>query len=187
MKYLLLCILLIGCKDEFLDTPINLFSKQILNEINFVRTHPQEYAELRLAQENNNGSYLYLKSLSSTVPVTLNDALNKMANHYVNILKDSLSHYLEGSLMLRAIDAGYDGTIVGENIAASTSDVFNAFITPEEAAIEFVRILIVDEGVEDLGHRKLILNSKYKVMGFAYKRDLSGKYKNYLVQIFGNY
>lgn len=186
-KLLLICMLLISCETEIIisDTT-TIFNEQMLTEINFARTDPSAYAELRLKQDNDNGSYLYLKSLLPVSPVTLNDPLREMALNYVTILKDSLSHYFGGSPMLRAVNAGYEGTAVGENIAAATSGLFDISINPKQSAIEFVKILIIDENVLDLGHRKVILSSKYKTVGFAYKREPLSKYKNYLVQVFGN-
>jgi len=195
-KILLVCILLWSCDIALLDDAetekqcVTIFRDSMLKEINLVRTNPAVYAETRLksVMETNtdNGSYLYLKRLTAVGAISFNDSLNKSASEYVMKLKDSLSHCFQGTSLDRALIAGYSGTAIGENIAAATPNSFNAMLNAEGAAIEFMKILIIDEGVKYSGHRLVILNPKYKTAGVGYKRNTSGKYINYVVQIFGN-
>lgn len=196
MKILPIILLFASCDNAHIDEaetliqPLSIFRNCMLGEINLVRTNPFLYAELRLKSEaeanTDNGSYKYLKSLRPVDSLSFNNQLNKSALEYATLLKDSLSHCFEGTPMSRARLAGYTGTIIGENISGAAPIRFNALQDAGKAAIEFVRILIIDEGVADLGHRYVILDPKYKTVGIGYKRNKTGKYINYLVQLFGN-
>ena len=202
IQLLILAILIIGiesCRKDLaektsIESTINVtvFQQYMLDEINFARVNPSEYAELRLKADNgsssDNGSYSYLKNLTPVGSVAFNNSLNLSASDYAVFLavKALAEHNADGTPLKRAIRAGFDGTATGENIAIASPGSFNAIVNPRSAAIEFVRVLIIDEGVSDFGHRLIMLNSKYKTVGIGYTQNSTIPLLNYVVQDFGN-
>ena len=81
---------------------------------------------------------------------------------------------------------GFEGSSIGENIAASSGDNYNINVDSGIAAINFVRIMIVDAGVADLGHRMTMLSSRYFTIGIGYSRNPASTFVNYNVQDYGN-
>ena len=196
---LILVIAFISCKpgldkeaDVVIPQTLTPFQQSMLNEINLARTNPDSYAELRLkeAMENSsdNGSYLYMTSLAPLSPLTFNNSLNKSASGYALFLaeKNLMGHNLNGTPLKRAITVGFEGSSIGENIAASSGDSYNTDIDAELAAINFVRIMIIDMGVSDLGHRLTMLNPQYRTIGIGYSRNPASTFVNYNVQDYGN-
>lgn len=190
---------LTGCtnalvEDTLIESPtgITAFQQYMLDEINLARTNPAEYAEMRLKADSeiaaDNGSYLILKNMTPEGAITFNYALNVSASNYANLLseKNLAEHNADGTPLKRAIRAGFTGTSTGENIAIASENSFNAILNPRSAAIGFVRILIIDEGVPDLGHRQILLSSKYKTVGIGFTQNASLPLLNYVVQDFGN-
>jgi len=188
-----------GCTDVLVEnTPvertdeITSFQQYMLEEINFARTNPTEYAELRLKVDSkiltDNGSYLYLKNLTPVGSITFNTSLNLSAAGYARLLSDKnlAEHNADGTPLKRALRSGFTGTATGENIAIASENIFNAILFPQSAAICFVRIMIIDEGVADIGHRLILLNSKYKTVGIGFTQNSSIPLLNYVVQDFGN-
>ena len=196
---LMLLMSLIGCKpslDKESDVDIlqviSPFQQSMLVEINFARTNPVGYAELRLKAASgdsaDNGSYLYMKNRAPLAPISFNNSLNISASNYAFFLADKnlMGHDLNGTPLKRAITVGFEGSSIGENIAASSGDSFNTLVDSEIASINFVRIMIIDTGVADLGHRRTILNPSYRTVGIGYSRNTSSTFINYNVQDFGN-
>ncbi|MEI7523973.1 MAG: CAP domain-containing protein [Mariniphaga sp.] len=196
---LMLLMSLIGCKpslekesDVDILQVITPFQQSMLVEINFARTNPVGYAELRLKAASgdsaDNGSYLYMKNLAPLAPISFNNSLNISASNYALFLADKnlMGHDLNGTPLKRAITVGFEGSSIGENIAASSGDSFNTLVDSEIASINFVRIMIIDTGVADLGHRRTILNPTYRTVGIGYSRNPSSTFINYNVQDFGN-
>jgi uncharacterized protein YkwD len=181
MKNLFLLLLLFSCKAELISDFT--FQDYCLKELNFARTKPSEYAEIRLSGE----SYDYFKSLSPTTALSLNSTLNLSATDYAVLLsnKGILSHDLSGKPNDRVKAFGYEYDVT-ENIAGASPDRFNAVLNPEQSAIEFVKALIIDEGNPFLHHRKAILNPDFKVVGIGFARNPSTLYVNYTVQHFSN-
>lgn len=190
---------LVSCNTDVVDeaiiessTDISTFQKFMLDEINLARTNPAVYAESRLKAENesstDNGSYQYLKNSAPVGALSFNNSLNMSSSKYALLLADKnlMGHNEDGTPLKRAITVGFTGTSIGENIAASSGDSYNAILNAQSAAIGFVRIMIIDEGVNDLGHRLVMLNSKYKTIGIGYVRNTASTYVNYNVQNFGN-
>ena len=167
------------------------FEQLVLEEVNFLRSNPQEYAEKQLKTEFNegedNGAYDFLKKLMPVNKLVLNDKLNRLANNYARVIafKKTLSHNFNGNPMKRANKAGYFG-MIGENLAAGSEEKYNALENPQTAAIEFVKMLVIDKGVKDLGHRKILNEPRFKEMGVGFYRDPKDKLKNYFVQEFGS-
>jgi hypothetical protein len=192
-------IVVVSCKNYVIEPPpadipkdVTLFQQYMLDEINFARTKPAEYAELRLkAFKNNstdNGSYLYLKNLTPVTALSFRNSLNQAASKYAIFLSTNnlMGHDADGTPLNRAIKEGYTGNSLGENIAASSADAYNADLNAQSAATGFVILLIIDDGVTDLGHRLIMLNSKYNSIGIGFSRNTSATYVNYTVQDFGN-
>ena len=172
--------------------PIDIFQLAMMEDINFARTNPSSYADIRLKilydKGIDNGGYFYMKNLSPRQSLIFNNSLNIAASDYVKFLADHnvMGHTCEGTPLTRAIKSGYQGISIGENIAASSSDEFSSDINTILAAQNFVQILIIDMGVSDLGHRMLILSDKYTTAGFGYIRNPKSTYINYVVQEFGD-
>ena len=191
--------MLVGCNNALIEDisiektkDISTFQQYMLDEINFARTKPAEYAELRLKAENetskDNGSYSYLKNSTQVEAISFNQALNQSASDYASFLaeKNLLEHNADGTPLKRAIRAGFTGTSTAENIAAASENCYNPVLNSNSAAIEFVRTLIIDEGVADVGHRLIILNAKYKTVGIGFIQNSATPILNYVVQDFGN-
>ena len=189
-------LLLMSCKQTPAPEPVippskvvTEFQTLMLNEVNFLRTKPAEYAELRLKEYYDriadNGSYLVLKSLTPMNALVFNYSLNKSATEYAGLMAEKNLTAHDSETLKRAISAGYTGTSVSENIAADIKDIYNGILNPESAAIGFVRLMIIDEGVADLGHRVILINPNYKTLGIGFGRNPSSTYINYTVQVFG--
>lgn len=194
-----LLLFFISCRPSLdneadLEIPIAItpFQQSMLSEINYARTDPAGYAELRLktAFEDafDNGCYQYMKNLAPLNPLSFNNSLNKSASGYATFLSDNnlMGHNLNGTPLKRAITVGFEGSSIGENIAASSGDSFSTGVDPGQAAINFVRIMIIDMGVTDLGHRLTMLNPKYRTIGIGYSRNPASTFVNYNVQDYGN-
>lgn len=203
MRLSFLIIFLIGlvsCKSYLTDDSpsteipkdITLFQQYMLDEINFARTKPAEYTESRLKAFNDhstdNGSYQYLKNLTPVTALSFSNALNQSATKYAVFLANNnlIGHDADGTPLSRAIREDYTGSLLGENIAGASDNLFNATLNPQSAAIGFVSLLIIDDGVADFGHRLIMLNSKYKIVGIGFGRNTASIYINYTVQDFGN-
>ena len=201
MKWISLILILIGfisCKKALVDdVPIEIpknitaFQQYTIDEINFARSKPAEYADLRLKSyketTTDNGSFQYLKNLTPVGELSFSNALNQSATKYAVFLADNnlMGHDGDGTPLSRSIREGYTGSSLGENIAGASDNLYNVSINPQTTAIEFVRLLIIDEGIADLGHRLIMLNSKYKTVGIGFGRNTSSIYINYTVQDFG--
>ena len=198
--FIIFLIGLVSCKSYLTDDSpsteipkdITLFQQYMLDEINFARTKPAEYTESRLKAFNDhstdNGSYQYLKNLTPVTALSFSNALNQSATKYAVFLANNnlIGHDADGTPLSRAIREGYTGSLLGENIAGASDNLFNATLNPQSAAIGFVSLLIIDDGVADFGHRLIMLNSKYKIVGIGFGRNTASIYINYRVQDFGN-
>jgi uncharacterized protein YkwD len=182
--FIILFCFLLSCEKQ-LDSPVS-FQQVMLDEVNFIRTDPSGYASLRLQQGKDNGAMNFLKSIKPVGRLSISPVLTHSAADYVLLLNQTLSHFQDETPLKRAQRNGYTGTILGENIAGGVPDRYNALDSPEQAAIEFVRVLVIDEGVIDLGHRQVLLDAKYSTIGVGFNRNPQGFYVNYLVQKFGN-
>ncbi len=184
---LIFCLFIYNCSST-IDSD---FQYYVLEELNYVRTNPIEYAENRLKSyhdsNNDNGAYDDIKGRSSVGALSLNKNLNKAANDYARYLakNDVFGHYEYKTPSERCEDAGYSN-YSGENLAAGSYSYYNVELDSQEAAISFVRALIIDEGVPSLGHRNNIMSSNHKVVGIGYYYDNNSTYKNYHVQDFGS-
>lgn len=166
------------------------FQKHTLYELNMARTNPQLYAEKRLWEEyqggNDSGAYSELISRKPILALKLNHALNISATNYAAFLAthNLFSHHANGSPSNRCNQAGYEG-LCAENLAKNSDKDSDANINPKTAAINFVKQLIIDHGIYNRGHRKIILNDSYVSVGIGYAKTPNSKYSNVTVQNFG--
>lgn len=187
-----LAIIFNSCSENTNEPIINQeFNQYVLEQVNLIRTQPQAYAEMYLKENyqsnKDNGAYLDIRSRSALLPLTLNDKLEKTASKYAKFLAENnkFGHYENGTPSERCEMEGYEH-YSGENIAAASSNDRNADIDAESAAIEFIKQLVIDEGVENLGHRENIMSTQHKVMGIGFANNPKATYKNYFVQVFGS-
>jgi hypothetical protein len=180
-----------GRDDEELPKLIQ-FRNYMLEEVNFARTHPARYAEMRLKENwdksTDNGSYASLKRMSPVNALSLHEILNSVALKYANLLakRNQFSHTADGTPFTRIKKGGYFGNATAENIACGTAPQYDAMINPQSCAIEFVKMLIIDTGIKDVGHRRNLLNPVYRSVGFGFGHNPSSACVNYIVQDFGN-
>jgi hypothetical protein len=173
------------------DSGYTLFQEETLNEVNFVRTDPDGYAETRLKSYydngTDNGAYLDIKSYNSRESLELNEKLCRAAEDYAQYLADNNAwgHYENGTPSSRCQNAGYE-YYSGENIAAGTHSYYNADESPQDAAIAFVLAWIIDEDVPSLGHRINMMSTGHTELGVGFARNTSSAYQNYAVQDFGS-
>lgn len=185
-------ILINSCSDNPNGPDINLnFANYVLQEVNYIRTDPEGYAEENLKDlyetNSDNGAYLDIKSYNSVIPLKLNDLLNQAATNYAKYLgeNNTFGHYENMTPQLRCDAEGYK-FYSGENLAAASYKNYNADIYSQEAARLFIRQLVVDMGVQSLGHRKNIMSANHKVMGIGFYHTEDTDLKNYFVQDFGS-
>jgi uncharacterized protein YkwD len=178
--------------DDKDNLKLDEFRKHMLDEVNFVRTRPAEYAETRLLANKkistDNGAYDYLKKIKPVKTLVLNEILNSTALEYAKFMagKGVFSHNANGTPFERVKKAGYRYSAMAENIACGSEYHYNAMTNPESSAIEFVKMLIIDKGIKDLGHRKTMMNPVYRSVGFGFAHNQSSYCINYVVQDFGN-
>jgi hypothetical protein len=145
---------------SFLLLPLSLFSQSLdekifIDEINRVRTQPQEYAQEILANvENLRRLYgddfaksgletaRFLKAQQKLPPLKFDPQLREnLENHRgIDTLKKQIDHDIS------CVDRYYKA----ENIA-------ERFTNPKKAVL----FLVIDHQVENKGHRKAILSQKY--------------------------
>lgn len=96
--------------------------------------------------------------------------------HAENMAKqEKMAHKLDGKTVgARATDAGYDYTVIGENLAQASGGDPTEPPTPEE---------IHKSWMASKGHRVNILQAKYRETGVAIVRNAKGNY--YYAQVFG--
>ncbi|QZE13596.1 CAP domain-containing protein [Halosquirtibacter laminarini] len=152
----------------------NVEHKMMLDEINFLRTRPQEYAKKRLEAASNkgtdNGAYNEIMALQPLNALKLNDQLIASATNYAAELSNHahLSHDYGGSLGDRITSFGYSWTRCGENIAMGTNTDLDYKTNAVIAAQEFVLIYVIDRGVQGVGHRKNLISPHWKEIGIGY-------------------
>jgi hypothetical protein len=168
------------------------FRNIMLEEVNFLRTHHAEYAERRLRSiiedGSDNGAYKYLKGVKPAGSLLFNKTLNSISMDYAELLagKNKFSHTAKGTPFSRAKTAGYVYKAMAENIACGNDPQLNVYENPRSAAVEFVKMLVIDKNVKDLGHRHTLLNPIYKSVGFGFGYNPKSYCINYVVQDFGN-
>lgn len=194
----LLLLALVSCQKTLnTEEPIStlkttsVFQQLMLEEVNFARTNPQGYAESRLknaySNGTDNGSYTFMKKVVPVSSLSFNNALNISAGNYAQFLADKnlMGHNQDGTPLKRAVTVGFTGSSIGENIAASTSEAYNGMADPGLAAVNFVRLFLIDTGVANLGHRMTMMNASYSTVGIGYSHNILSTFVNYTVQDYG--
>ena len=161
------------------------FLDDIVDEINFMRTRPQEYVEKRLVPILNaykglkvpcdDGRIIttkegaapcrecieILKKQKPLPPLTMDGYLCKSAAMHMRDLRGKNRTGHQGSDGSRSWDrmerAGFKGTKWGENLTFGSR-------TP----IDIVRDCMIDDGVPDRGHRENFLDPDFDRVGVAY-------------------
>jgi hypothetical protein len=183
-------LLTAACAPPEIET-VTTFQTATEDELNFARTTPSAYAEDRLLDDyhggTDNGAYLDMKGRTQVPAVSLQDQLIRAAMDYAVFLADNnvFGHEENGTPEERCEAAGYY-YFTGENLAAGNSPGLDAAVNPEEAAIEFVRILIIDAGIPDVGHRENIMAEVHRSVGIGYAQNFHSDFVNYTVQEFGS-
>jgi hypothetical protein len=180
-----------GCSSP-LSSSFTAFQQASLAELNYARTQPDAYARDRLASFKNAGTdygaYDDLTGRSAVCALKLQSQLCTAATDYAEYLAttNTFGHDKNGTPVSRCAAAGYTTFFSGENLAGHGVAECNADANPETAAIYFVRMLIIDDGQSDLGHRKIIMYSGNKTVGIGFCHKISTTYINYCVQDFGS-
>ena len=167
-----------------------LFQESILDEINYIRTDPSGYAEIRLKSyydsSTDNGAYTDIKSRNAEEPLELQGQLCSAASKYAQYLAENnvFGHYENGSPAERCEAEGYD-YYSGENIGAGSYNYYNAEDDPATAAEALIVMWVIDMNVDGVGHRENIMSSTHKKLGAGFFRDTDSTYENYAVLDFG--
>ena len=175
--------------DPF-SSDFTLFQESILDEINYIRTDPSGYAEIRLKSYfdsgTDNGSYTDIKSRNVEEPLELQGQLCSAASKYAQYLAENnvFGHYENGSPAERCEAEGYD-YYSGENIGAGSYNYYNAEDDPATAAEALIVMWVIDMNVDGVGHRENIMSSTHKKLGAGFFRDIDSPYENYAVLDFG--
>ena len=159
----------------------------VVAEVNYVRTRPQEYAQKRLVPrlKKFKGTYYYitntrklataegvtpvkeciemLKRQKPLKPFTMNRVLCIAAQMHAKDQKRTGAIGHEGSDGSGPGDrikrAGFKGYLMGENVQYGCFD-----------AIEIVIDLLIDDDVPDRGHRLSLLSEEYEEAGVAFEK-----------------
>lgn len=191
-SFILFFILFSGAAEDRKSSNLREFRNIMLKEVNFLRTSPADYAEKRLKSSkeegSDNGAYKYLKEVEPAGTLVFNSLLNSVSLTYAEVLANlnKFSHTANGTPFSRAKAAGYVFKAMAENIACGNDPQLNVYENPRNAAVEFVKMLVIDKNVKDLGHRHTLLNPVYKSVGFGFGHNPLSSCVNYVVQDFGN-
>lgn len=160
------------------------FADEIIKEINFLRTHPKDYADKLLSFEKYFENKIFkfpgqngiltkegfdalkeaadkLKSLSPLNSLTIHPLITKISHDIMNeVIEDTTSQTNLGDVIAK------HGEFVGPFAQAS------GFGSPTAELV--VVHLISDDGDSSRGNRENLLNKKFKLIGAA-----NGKHKKY--------
>ncbi|MBF0314062.1 MAG: hypothetical protein HQK50_01170 [Oligoflexia bacterium] len=167
------------------------FQNYVLQETNFARTRPQDYARTRLSSEysshTDNGAYEQLNTKTAVPALILDARINEVSMSYANLLAQQgvITHYLNGTdPFSRCSESSYHYPC-SENLSAHNAPEYNASTNPEQAAIAFIKQLIIDNNVANDGHRENIFDTTIKAMGIGFAQNTTTQEVNYFVQNFG--
>jgi uncharacterized protein YkwD len=144
--------------------------KEVLELLNAVRTNPKKFAEMHALpyiKENGLEKNRYAKSLLQDLKQTkpmgalqVADALTKVARYHAKDMgtTGSIGHEsTDGTpFHIRVRTQSKAMGLIAENCAYG-----------QTSALDFVMQLLIDDGIESLGHRKNILEPKYQWIGIA--------------------
>ncbi|RYE02605.1 MAG: CAP domain-containing protein [Sphingomonadales bacterium] len=155
----------------------------MLDEINFARQHPREYAEtLRAYREQFDGRILYLPGDENGIYTNEGVAAVDEAIAFLE-RQDPLPALSPGEILaLAALDhaedrgeagaTGHlsrDGAGPGDRVRRRGGDIYvsEGIYYGANRADQVVRSLIVDDGVVRRGHRALLFNADYRFAGIG--------------------
>ncbi len=171
--------------DDNPDVDTKDFLQLVVDEMNFARTKPKQYVTERLMPlvGTNTSSATYssyldscISDMNSMTPVNElkleRGGLSKSAQEWCDIQgkhsksdKTFIGHEGLGSVLPKTdrtlwerMTQYFTYKSAGENIAYGT--VYSPDATPEKTARDVIIALLIDDGVEDLGHRHNILDVK---------------------------
>ena len=176
--FILFCstVLLAGCTkatdpESSADTTVTSYTASeielaVIDEINYARTKPKDYVTHRLSTRYSaNSSESYQEALDEVIDqmnkmtalpeLTEADGLGKCATEWVNVSgpKGTVGHDSNISARFRKY-CTYN--TLGENCSYGYS-----------TAEDIVAALLIDDGVEDRGHRQNILKTSFTHVGVA--------------------
>lgn len=191
--FVIFCSLMYSCSTNYTKTSQDSYNqqltKEILAELNRVRTNPKQYADAvlkpMLAKFNGNIYDSKLRTNEGVAPVKeCIDELQKLSS----LPKLTLAKGLCMSAQWLADDQartgcmghyGSDGSTPSQRMNKygkwqATSGENCAY--GSKTAVEIVAQLLIDDGVSDRGHRKNILKSDFKVVGIGFSGKQNAKY-----------
>lgn len=144
--------------------------EEVLEIMNAVRTNPQDFIKTYLTpylKENNLTNNRYAKSLLSDLKKT-----NKMEPLKMSVALSEVSkmHALDMGGLGEVGHSSSDGTSFAERVrskAKAGGMIAENCDYGHESALDIVMALLIDDGIESLGHRKNILEPKYQWVGIA--------------------
>ncbi len=159
------------------------FELSIIDEINLMRSNPKEYAEKYIQPQINSSSSSYwtscvsdMSKITSLKKLSYAEGLYKLAKAHSSTqgLTSEVGHDRTNGDSFAAAAKKYGGySSVGENISYGM-----------DTARSIVIQLLVDDGVESLGHRLNLLNSKFDSVGVSY--DTHRRYRFMCVMDFAS-
>jgi uncharacterized protein YkwD len=144
--------------------------EEVLKILNAVRTDPQGFIKTQLApylKENNLTNNRYAKSLVSDLKKTKKMNSLKMSTALSEVAK---MHALDMGSLGKIGHSSSDGTSFADRVrteAKAGGMIAENCDYGHDSAIEIVMALLIDDGIESLGHRKNILEPKYQWVGIA--------------------
>ena len=172
-----------NCKCISEPKKISKYAFEVLDELNFARTKPKEYAEIINLRRKNFKGKIYkepgkidiktnegvsaldeavslLRKTKPMPPLTMSGCLILAAQQHVNDIgpRGIVGHY------------GSDGSAPHDRIEKYTSCLYSSgecIAFGSDSPRDVVIDLLIDDGVRDRGHRKLILDADFIIAGVA--------------------
>ncbi|MBL7870711.1 MAG: CAP domain-containing protein [Cyclobacteriaceae bacterium] len=142
----------------------------VLKIMNAVRTDPQDFIKKYLTpylKENKLTTNRYAKSLISDLKKTKKMEPLKMSAALSDVAK---MHALDMGRLGKIGHSSSDGTSFADRIrkkAKAGGMIAENCDYGNDTALDIVMALLIDDGIESLGHRKNILEPKYQWVGIA--------------------
>lgn len=155
--------------------------KSVIFYLNVLRSDPKFFLEnylkpyLDSTKENDPYTKTLIKTLENTEPMSLLKPQKDLSliakTHAIKCGKDSIVGHGNFKERFRSVNDKYNSYV------AENCDYGN------HSALQIVMELLIDEGIKDLGHRKNILNPRYKNVGISIQPHK--RYKQNCVMDFG--
>ena len=166
--------------------------KQMVDEINLLRNNPSGYVRHVLDyvnEQRRTGGFPISQSVVNELVSELN-ALSRLSTLQPSecIYNIARKHGEDQKPLGDVNHRGRDGLSAYERITKacpSLSDATENLVAGPSSVRESVIILLIDEGIPNRGHRRALLNPKWRYVG-CYKIGQVGSWANYWVQNFGS-